>query len=88
MDTIVFSFKPIKCLISQLKHFSKDIDLGAIDPTHENFSKDNTKVIEKMNLESSPEIELDEAVFLRIKSYINKKTMELNRIKRQSNSST
>ena len=40
-----------------------------MDPSHELYSKDNKKVIGKMKLETLPELDLDEAVFLRSKSY-------------------
>ena len=40
-----------------------------MDPSHELFSGDNKKVICKTKLETLPELDLDEAVFLRSKSY-------------------
>ena len=48
-----------------------------MDPSHERYSKDNKKVIGKMKLETSPELDLDEAVFLRSKS--NSLNIEQNR---------
>ena len=68
-DSFIFSFKPIKSLIEGLKHFKEDFDFSDLDPSHELYSKDNKKVIGKMKLETSPELDLDEAVFLRSKSY-------------------
>ena len=32
-DTFLFSFTPNKCLLNDLKHFSKDSDLSKVDPT-------------------------------------------------------
>ena len=40
-----------------------------MDPSHELYSKDNKKIIDKIKLETALEIDLDEAVFLRSKSY-------------------
>ena len=40
-----------------------------LDPSHELYSEDNKKVIGKMKLETLPELDLDEAVFLRSKSH-------------------
>ena len=68
-DSFIFSFKPIKSLIEDLKHFEDDFDFSDLDPSHELYSKVNKKVIGKMKLETSPELDLDEAVFLRSKSY-------------------
>ena len=68
-DSFIFSFKPIKSLIEDLKHFKEDFDFSDLDTSHELFSKDNKRVIGKMKLETLPELDLDEAVFLRSKSY-------------------
>ena len=68
-DSFIFSFKPIKSLIEDLKHFKEDFGFSDLDPSHELYSKDNKKVIGKMKLETSPELDLYEAVFLRSKSY-------------------
>ena len=68
-DSFIFSFKPIKSLIEDLKHFKVDFDFSDLDPSHELYSKDIKKVIGKMKLETSPELDLEEAVFLRSKSY-------------------
>ena len=68
-DSFIFSFKPIKSLIEDLKHFEEDFDFSDLDPSHELYSKINKKVIGKMKLQTSPELDLDEAVFLRSKSY-------------------
>ena len=67
-DSIIFSFKPLKSLIEDLKYFQEDFDFSDLDPSHELYSEDNKKVIGKMKLETSPELDLDEAVFLRSKS--------------------
>ena len=68
-DSFIFSFKPIKSLIEDLKYFKEDFDFSGLDPSHELYSKDNKKVIGKMKLETAPELDLDEAVFLRSRSY-------------------
>ena len=68
-DSFIFSFKPIKSLIEDLKHFKEDFDFSDLDPSHELYSEVNNKVIGKMKLETAPELDLDEAVFLRSKSY-------------------
>ena len=68
-DSFIFSFKPIKSLIEDLKHFTEDFDFSDLDLSHELYSEDNKKVIGKMKLETSPELDSDEAVFLRSKSY-------------------
>ena len=68
-DSFIFSFKPIKSLIEDLKHFKEDFDFSDLDPSHELYSETNKKVIVKMKLETAPEIDLDEGVFLRSKSY-------------------
>ena len=71
LDThsFIFSFKPIKSLIEDLKHFKDDFDFSDLEPSHELYSKVNRKVIGKRKLETSPELDLDEAVFLGSKSY-------------------
>ena len=68
-DSFIFSFKPIKSLYEDLKLFKEAFDFSDLDPSHELYSKDNKKVIGKMKLETSPELDLEEAVFLRSKSY-------------------
>ena len=68
-DSFIFSFKPIKSLIEDLKHFKEDFDFSDLDPSHELYSEANQKVIGKMKLETAPELDLHEAVFLRSKSY-------------------
>ena len=68
-DSFTYSFKPIKNLIEDLKHFKEDFDFSDLDPSHELYSEANKKDIGKMKLETAPELDLDEAVFLRSKSY-------------------
>ena len=68
-DSFIFSFKPIKSLIEDLKHFKEDFDFSELDPSHELYSEANKKVSGEMKFETAPELDLDEAVFLRIKSY-------------------
>ena len=68
-DSFIFSFKPIKSLIEDLKHFKEYFDFSDLDPSHELYSVANKKVIGKMKLDTAPELDLDEAVFLRSNSY-------------------
>ena len=72
-DSFIFPFKPTKGSVEDLKQF-RDFDFTDLDPSHELYSKDNKKVFRKMKLETAPELDLDEAVFLRIKSYCWHKT--------------
>ena len=67
-DSFIFSFKPYKGLTKGLKYFREGFDFSDLDPSHELYSEDNKKIIGKMKLETSPELDLDEAVFLRSKS--------------------
>ena len=53
-DSFIFSFKPIKSLIEDLKHFKEDFDFSNLDPSHELYSEDNKKVVGKMKLETAP----------------------------------
>ena len=68
-DSFIFSFRPIKSLIEDLKDFTNDSDFCELDQPHELYSKDSKKVIGKRKMKTAPEIDLDEAVFLRSKSY-------------------
>ena len=68
-DSLIFSFKPIKSLIEDLKHFKEDFDFSDLNPFHELYSQANKKVIGKKKLETAPDLDLDEAVLLRSKSY-------------------
>ena len=75
MDSLLFAFNPIKSFFKDSKHFSKDLRLSKIYPTTEIFSEVTKKVIEERKLESSPGIDINEAVLLRGKVYIFKKTI-------------
>ena len=68
-DSFIFSFKPIKSLNEDLNYFEEVFDFINLDPSHELYSEDNKKVIGKVKLETLPELDLDEAVFLRSKSH-------------------
>ena len=68
-DSFIFSFKPFKSPIENLKYFGKDFVFSDSDPSHELYSKNYKKVIGKIKLETAPELHLDEAVFLRSKCY-------------------
>ena len=49
LDTgsFIFSFKPIKSLIEDLKYFREDFDFSDLDPSHELYSTDNKKIFTK-----------------------------------------
>ena len=68
-DSFIFSSKPNKSSIEDLKFFREDFDFSDLDPSHELYSKNNKKVMGKMKLETAPELDLDEVDFLRSKSY-------------------
>ena len=68
-DSFIFPFKRIKSLIEDLKHFKEDFDFSDLDQSHELYSETNKKVIGKMKHETAPELDLDEGVFLKSKSY-------------------
>ena len=68
-DFFIFSFKPFKRLIEDLKHFTEDFDFRDLDPSHELYSEVNKKVIGRNKMETSPEIDSNEAVFLESKAY-------------------
>ena len=68
-DSFIFSFKSIKSFFEDLKHFKEDFDFSDLDPSHELYSEDNKKVIGKTKLETAPDLDLDEAVFLGSKCY-------------------
>ena len=68
-DSFILSFKPIKSLIEDLKHFKEDFELSDLDPSHELYSEANKKVIGKMKLETAPKLDLYEALFFGSKSY-------------------
>ena len=63
-EAIWFSFIPIHGLCNELKRFGKDIDLSEIDPTRELYSEGNKQF---KKLESSPDVDIDEAVFFSCK---------------------
>ena len=56
-DSFIFSFKPIKSLIEDLKHFKEDLDFSNLDPFHELYSEADKKVIAKMKHETAPELD-------------------------------
>ena len=68
-DSFIFSFTAIKSLIEDLKYFEEDFNFSDLDPSHELYSEDTKKVIGKMKLETLPELDLEEAVIIRSKSY-------------------
>ena len=52
-ESFIFSFKPNKSLIKDLKHFKDILDFGDLDPSYELYSEDNKKVIGKLKLETA-----------------------------------
>ena len=67
-DSFILSIKTGD-LINDLEHFKDDFDFSELDPSHELYNSINKKVIGKMNIETSPIIELNNFVALRSKSY-------------------
>ena len=67
-DSFVFSFSPIRGLLEELKSFSEDLDLSEVYPSLELYSEHNMNVVEKMRLQSSPEIDSDDAAKMKSKT--------------------
>ena len=67
-DSFILSNKT-EDLIKNLEYFKNDVDFSELDEKHELYDTINEKVIGKMKIESSPNIELDNFVVLRSKSY-------------------
>ena len=62
-DSFILSFKPIKGLIEELKQFNEDFDFSDLDPAHELYSEYNKNDIGKIKLNTTPDLNLDEAGF-------------------------
>ena len=67
-DSFILSIKTGD-LINHLEYFKNDFDFSELDENHELYDTINKKGIGKMEIESSPIIELDNFVALRSKSY-------------------
>ena len=67
-DSFILSIKTGD-LINDLEYFKDDFDFSELDENHELYDTINKKVIDKMKIETSPIIELDNFVALRSKSY-------------------
>ena len=67
-DSFILSIKTGD-LINDLEYFKDDFDFSELDPSHELYNSINKKVIGKMKIETSPNIELDNFIALRSKSY-------------------
>ena len=52
-----------------MKQSKEDFDFSDLDISHELYSEDSKKVIGIMKLDTAPDLDLDEAVFLRNKVY-------------------
>ena len=77
-NSFVLSFTPIEVSITDFIESSKDLDLSENNQTQELHSEDYKKLLGTTNLESTPEIGIDEAVTLSSKSYNIEKTIQLN----------
>ena len=62
-DSFILSFKPIKGLIEELKQFNEDFDFSDLDPAQELYSEYNKNYIGKIKLNTTPDLNLDEAGF-------------------------
>ena len=67
-DPFLFSFQPIKGILEKIKHLKEGLGPSDLDPSHKLYSKAKEKK-GKTKLETNPDLDLDEAVFLRSKSY-------------------
>ena len=68
-DSFIFSFKPIEGFLEDLKYFKLVFDFNDSDLSVGLYSIVIGKVVGKLKLETPPDIDLDEATFLRSKSY-------------------
>ena len=66
------SFRPFETLIEARIKCEEVFDFTVLDPVFELYSEDNGKYIGKMKMETAQELDLYEAIFLRVKSYCNK----------------
>ena len=67
-DSVILKIKTTN-LLKDLENFENDSDFGDFDKSHELYDYITKKVIGKMKIETSPNIELDNFVALRSKSY-------------------
>ena len=67
-DSFILSVKTGD-LIKDLEYFKNDLDFSELDENHELYDTVNKKVLGKMKIETSPNIELDNFVAWRSKSY-------------------
>ena len=66
-DSVIVPFKSIEGIIEGLKHFKEDF-FSDLDPAQELYSADKQNGIGYWKLETAPDLDLDEAMFLRSKS--------------------
>ena len=80
--SFLFSFKPIKRLIGDLKHFKEAFNFGELDLAYEIYSGDKN-VITRTKLEIVPDLDSDEAIFSWNEPYsiLQKKTFRIAIIK-------
>ena len=67
-DSFTFSIKLIKSLLEDFNYFG-DFAFSCLDLSYELYSEIIKQVNCKMKLKTAPDLDLDEAVFLRSKSY-------------------
>ena len=65
-DSFVLSIKTTN-LLKDLEYFKDDSDFSELDKNHQLYDLKNKKVIGKMKIETSPIIEIDNFVALRLK---------------------
>ena len=71
-DSFMFSFKSVKGLIKDLKNFLEVSVLVIWVRLRNYIPKKQKKVVWRIKLETAPQLDLDEAVFLRVKFFLKK----------------
>ena len=72
-DSFMFSFKSVKGLIKDLKIFLEVSVLVIWVRLRNYIPKKQKKVVWRIKLETAPQLDLDEAVFLRVKFFFKEK---------------
>ena len=67
-DSFILSIKTTN-LLKDLEYLKDDFDICEMDTSHELYDTINKKDIRKMKIKTSPNIEIDNFVALRSKSY-------------------
>ena len=86
MDTHSFEFssKRIKNLTESSKHCPENLDFQELDPSQELSSEDNENILAKNKSKTAPHFDLEEAIFLKSKSYSTKMKPFENKTKQAS----